>query len=249
MILRMARPWKHPDSGYYYLRERLPRDLPLEARGLRVAFPAAAGGSSFKISPKAQHVKASLRTRDPREAKERHAAASAHLNAVWAAVRRGPKRLSKMQLVALSGEIYRAFGSAEADPGPASQWRNVQEMDAHATQGSALYIGTPAERRRMSMDARFGRFADGLLVSKGIITDAASRTALIEEIAKATTQVAKKLERNANSDFRPDLEASRFPAWRQEDIQLPQGAVTVTGLLAGWERESRATEAVALWDR
>jgi hypothetical protein len=49
MILRMARPWKHSDSGIYYVRERLPRDIPAKARGLKVALPAAAGGSRFSV--------------------------------------------------------------------------------------------------------------------------------------------------------------------------------------------------------
>ena len=77
-------------------------------------------------------MKASLRTRDPREAKERHAAAVAHVNAVWAAIRNGPKRLTRKQVIALAGEICRAFAEGgEDEPGPASQWRDVQEMNAH----------------------------------------------------------------------------------------------------------------------
>ena len=27
MVLQMARPWKHPNSGVYYLRVRVPTDL------------------------------------------------------------------------------------------------------------------------------------------------------------------------------------------------------------------------------
>lgn len=53
------------------------------------------------------------------------------------------------------------------------------------------------------MEIRFGVFADAVLAKKGLIVDIESRNAVIEEVAKAATQAAKKLQRNASSDFRP----------------------------------------------
>jgi hypothetical protein len=59
------------------------RDVLSKARGLKTALPQDAGGGSITVRPASEHVKASLRTRDSREAKERHAAAFARLSAVW----------------------------------------------------------------------------------------------------------------------------------------------------------------------
>jgi hypothetical protein len=53
MALAMSRPWKHPKTGVYWLRKRVPGDLHLRV-GKR-------------------EEKRSLKTRDPIEAKRRHA--------------------------------------------------------------------------------------------------------------------------------------------------------------------------------
>jgi hypothetical protein len=68
MPLAMSRPWKHPRSGVYYLRKGVPEDL-RELVGKR-------------------EEKRSLETRDPAEAKRRHADSSCftvqeHANPAW----------------------------------------------------------------------------------------------------------------------------------------------------------------------
>jgi hypothetical protein len=70
----MSRPWKHPNSGVYWLRKGVPEDL-RELVGKR-------------------EEKRSLQTRDPVEAKRRHAEALAEIEARWANLRGGPKALS-----------------------------------------------------------------------------------------------------------------------------------------------------------
>jgi hypothetical protein len=59
MVLRMARPWKHPKSGVYYLRVRVPRDL------------VSLVGHAVE--------KQSLRTKDVGEARVRYSKAMADL--------------------------------------------------------------------------------------------------------------------------------------------------------------------------
>jgi hypothetical protein len=56
MALAMARPWKHPKTGIYWLRKRVPDDL-VPVLGKR-------------------EEKRSLKTRDAAEAKRLHAAMS-----------------------------------------------------------------------------------------------------------------------------------------------------------------------------
>jgi hypothetical protein len=74
MALAMARPWKHPKTGIYWLRKRIPDDLcPLLGK---------------------REEKQSLGTRDPNEAKRVHAQALAELAERWANLRSGARALS-----------------------------------------------------------------------------------------------------------------------------------------------------------
>jgi hypothetical protein len=74
MRLAMSRPWKHPKTGIYPLRKVVPDDL----RKL-VGTP---------------EEKVSLRTRDPAEAKVRHAKALER-EPRWTNLRTGPKSLTE----------------------------------------------------------------------------------------------------------------------------------------------------------
>src|SRR3712207_5397508 len=67
MALAMTRPWKHPRTGIFWLRRRVPRDL-LGVLGKR-------------------EEKRTLDTRDPAEAKRRLSEALAEVEARWAALR------------------------------------------------------------------------------------------------------------------------------------------------------------------
>lgn len=77
MPLAMSRPWKHPKTGIYQLRKVVPEEL-------------------RQIVGKREE-KVSLQTRDPAEAKVRHAKALAELEARWANLRAGPKPLSERE--------------------------------------------------------------------------------------------------------------------------------------------------------
>jgi hypothetical protein len=73
----ISRLWKHPSSGVFWLRKRLPEDL-------------------RKLIGKRKE-KCSLHTRDPIEAKRRHAKALAEIEARWANLRSGPKALTERE--------------------------------------------------------------------------------------------------------------------------------------------------------
>jgi hypothetical protein len=75
MALIMARPWKDPKSGVWHLRQRVPQDL-IQLKGNTVTLPVGDQFVSVKIGAV---VQVSLRTKDQREAKERHATADAAL--------------------------------------------------------------------------------------------------------------------------------------------------------------------------
>lgn len=86
MSLRIARPWKHPRSGVYHLRQRTPSDLLQRLRGQSVTLPIGEASASLTVGP---IVQASLRTKDPREAKVRHAIADGVLKRFWHAHQAG----------------------------------------------------------------------------------------------------------------------------------------------------------------
>jgi len=67
MVLAMSRPFKHPKTGVYWLRKRLPADI------------AELTGRSI--------ITKTLGTKDPEEAKRKHAAVLAELEFEWAQIR------------------------------------------------------------------------------------------------------------------------------------------------------------------
>ena len=87
MVLQMARPYKHPRTGVYYFRQRVPSDL------RRVL--------GDKI------VSRSLRTKEPEAAKLRNADEVRKQALIWQRHRKQPEPLPHQQIVALSGLIYR----------------------------------------------------------------------------------------------------------------------------------------------
>lgn len=77
MPLAMSRPWKHPNSGVYWLRKGVPEDL------------RALVGK--------REEKRSLGTHDPIEAKRLHAEALAEIETKWANLRSGSKPLTERE--------------------------------------------------------------------------------------------------------------------------------------------------------
>jgi hypothetical protein len=78
-------------------------------------------------------VKFSLQTRDPATAKERTGLATAQLERFYEALRVGPRRLTRKQVLALSGELYVELTSRfRDDPGEASIWRLAREVHERA---------------------------------------------------------------------------------------------------------------------
>lgn len=116
------------------------------------------------------------------------------------------------QISALSGELYRAFAEGlEDNPAlTAVQWLRVSEMNEEARRGDFGLVATlgihrsAEDRRRKSMEKRFGKMTDAFLVRRGIMTDAGSRWKLIDMASLDLSEAVKKLARNADGDFTPD---------------------------------------------
>jgi hypothetical protein len=104
MSLAMSRPWKHPKSGVYWVRKRVPDDL-------------------LKLVGKREE-KRSLQTRDPGEAKRRHAEALVEIELRWANLRSGPKTLSEREAHQIAVVVHdRWLQQHMENPSQQTLWR------------------------------------------------------------------------------------------------------------------------------
>jgi len=216
MVLSMARPWKHPKTGVYWFRKAVPADL-------------------RSIIGKREELR-SLRTKDPAEARQRHAAIVAVVEKQWSALRKPSQPLTHKQIVALSGLVYRTMVKGhEDDPGSSSMWQGFIAFQSRVLNPDRVKDW-------------LGPIVDAVLLREGIRTDEASRERLIEEVRKASNQAAEQLKRNAEGDYRPDPNAARFPDWTPpspeaqswQQSQRDYNNIAISELLAGWWREAKA---------
>jgi hypothetical protein len=91
MLLRMSSPVRRDGSSFPCLRKRVPSDVLAKARGMTLHIPVGEVIAKVRVGS-AGEIKVSLRTRDPREAKERQSKALAYLDDLWKSLREGPRR-------------------------------------------------------------------------------------------------------------------------------------------------------------
>jgi hypothetical protein len=86
MALAMTRPWKHPKTGVYWIRKRVPEAL--------------------RVIIGKQEEKRSLGTRDPSEAKLRLLQALSELETKWKNLQAGPQTLSEQEAHTLVRPVH-----------------------------------------------------------------------------------------------------------------------------------------------
>ena len=119
MVLQMTRPWKHPVTGIFYFRKRVP-----DALRPRI-------GKTI--------LKRSLGTKEIAAAKRLHAEVAAEISEEWDRLRREPEALpvveqifSDKQLHALAGELYADILREHGDnPGDPAIW--IKKLEAIQT--------------------------------------------------------------------------------------------------------------------
>ena len=211
MVLRMACPTKRQGSDNWYFRRQIPADV----RAILEGLPK----SQRPVNWYRTHISISLKTADRAAAKALCPEIAARVESQMATLRAGPCPLSHKQVVALSGELYKAFAEGlEDNPRiSAEAWRKVAEDNEAARRGDYGLVArlgihsTATDRRRASLDKRFGAITDAFLRKRGIITDGESRQKLIEHLSIDLSEAAKKLARNAEGDYSPDEYVKRFP--------------------------------------
>lgn len=84
MLYRLVRSVKRSDSSLIQFTQRIPADVLPRAAGLKLSIPLGNGEfHHLTVSPAMKAIRLSLRTRDPSEAKVRHATVAAFLETVW----------------------------------------------------------------------------------------------------------------------------------------------------------------------
>ncbi|WDR00866.1 integrase [Devosia sp. J2-20] len=237
MVLPMPSPYKHKITGVYWFKQRVPARLRTAAKGKSVTITVDEAPSVVKLG---EYLKVSLRTKDAAEAKRRGNDAQSQFDLVWQSLSDAPSRLTHRQAVALAGEVYRMFKSAEDDPGDAAHWSKAAEVNNRVLGGQTLFID-----RKHGMEKRFGPFVDLVLAKHTLRIDDDTRQKLLEQTAHAMQDAAALLIRRAGGDYGPDIVEQRFPildiARPTTASRVPKGPTgddpaTLTGLLAHKQR-------------
>lgn len=162
----MSRPFKHPDTGMYWLRKRVPDDL-----------RAALGKTE---------IKKTLGTKNPAEAKRLHAAALAEIEAEWAVMRKGAAPgLTEALIAELEQEICDRWVSHHRDR-QQTFWR-ISEFENLWTQVQRPRppTKTPVEDYADSSMRRFAyECADEFAAERGLQVDDDGRLRLAKAASR-----------------------------------------------------------------
>jgi len=201
----MTRPTRHPQTGIYRLRRRVPKDL-----------QAILGKTEEKRS---------LGTKDPEEAKIRFVQALTEIDARWASLRRGQRTLSEQDAHALAKQVYADWlAKHAANPSQPTTW------DLHLGDVVADRLGKeqPAEHPFAAgfvpMEELCRRRAQDLLDREGTTVDGGSLRKLLVAVARALHQATLVLRDHAkNLTFTHPFNWSRQAAAPPEcRIQQPR---------------------------
>lgn len=183
----MTRPVRHPKTGVYWFRKRVPAALvPLVGK---------------------REERRSLATKDPQEAKRACARVGAEVDRRWASLRRGAANLDHREAHALAGEVYHDIvGRNEREPGSAWGWSLEADQQARL---QARYGDPQAE---LDLAELLAPEINGVLDARGIAVDDVTWERLKRAVGDAMLQAHQHLAKRARGDFRPDPDADRFPA-------------------------------------
>ncbi|MDP9732120.1 UNVERIFIED_ORG: integrase [Rhizobium sp. SORGH_AS260] len=236
MVLSMPSPYKHPSTGVYWYRQRVPARLKSIAKGKSVTVTIDGYASCPTIG---DDIKVSLRTKTPADAKRLAPEAQAEFDRIWLSFENGPVTLTLRQIVGLAGEMYHTIRKAlEDDPREAGEWaerRRQWEANDRVLQRSDLYglMIKPLPDLR----SRLGSWVDGALAQHHLTVTQDTYERLLLEFDRAASDIADLLEKRAKGDFSPDITGSRFPTFDMGNAQskVDEGGKTkITGLLSTW---------------
>jgi site-specific recombinase XerC len=203
MTLAMASPHRHPRTGVYKFRKRVPERL-----------RAVLGRTEITVS---------LGTKDPQEARRLYPEVAARIEREWqlleglerAPVLR-PVALTEKQAQALAGEAFRrVLARREDEPGSPT----IRKLEA-ALARSAFELA-----RRETLDLEdveriervAGHLVDALLEERGMTVTEDARLKACRAVARAVAEAKEILTRRAQGDW-IEPESKRFPSAEVLDV-------------------------------
>lgn len=240
MVLQMARPARNASSAIFWFRKRVPRDL-----------QSLVGKTEEKVS---------LKTRDPVEAKIAHARVAGEVEARWQMLRRGVQRITHKQAVGIAGEFYRRLVlDNQDDPGPVDLVTRQVLWDQVAAGSPQVRVSASGQTEitdRLLARLRARHRPDVLqyLADQGLQVDAESLERIVVAVNDAMAQGREQLLRNAHGDYRPDVNADRFPQQQTTIAQEPPSSgrtakdFDLVGIFERYSREAgHAPSTVKRW--
>jgi hypothetical protein len=232
MALAMSRPFKHPATGIYWLRKRVPEDL-----------RAVLGKREEKYS---------LKTRDPVEAKRAHAKALAALETRWANLRAPIRKLDNSELHRISVTIQEHW--LELGKLPNVDWDTKIGGDLWERKKAgglshkiAISIPKPGElpryprlccvsHERDELESWCQEQAAEIISAKGWKVDEEDKLKIAKAVSVGAQRAALALERRAKGDFGPESPVTVAPH--------PSDAITVNKprAQAGWAAERQPVQ-------
>lgn len=244
MSLAMSRPWKHPKTGIYQLRKVVPEEL-------------------RQIVGKREE-KVSLQTRDPAEAKVRHAKALAELEARWANLRAGPQPLTEREAHQLAIASYdRWLEQYRDNPSQQTNWDigvgdrvfgpppTREEKDGAHAQSVDFFSPEPELYKIARMEQACLEAADGYLSAHGFSEDWQNRRTMARAIGAAIQRASLLLAKLAKGETVPEFPFPNSSVSPGAAVaRSPQRAVAFQDLLDGWKAERRpVAKTVYEWSR
>jgi len=192
----MALPWKHPKTGVYWFRRRVPADLRDKIR--------------------AAIVQKTLRTKNADEAKSRYIDVAKEVDDEWRKLRRRPSRpqaapparLTRKQIRGILGEFHRwLVAKQENDTNRLQEWRKRSSF-------LNTVVG-PKARRIGGAGAYFSREIKEFLAEKEIVVeDDWDRYVLTTSAGRAGLMAMQSLIARATAgDYSDPPELAKYPQW------------------------------------
>ena len=247
----MSRPFKHPRTGIYWLRRRVPQDL------------VAVVGH--------REIQRSLGTRDPAEAKQKLVQALAELDAQWAALKKGPREITEREAHAYAVSVHDAWLAKHCD-NPSYQEFWLTNLHSRLWPNSYLNGREPVQEE--SSEDIIDIISDKLWVEKmrnycyeaaekilsryGFAKDSASMWKTARAVSEAMQRASLTLEREERGVYEPGtaprqittpltahMDEGSTPS-RGNDRHPPKQSATtrkssLNGLVEAWWREAQAT--------
>ncbi|HEV7253155.1 MAG TPA: site-specific integrase [Mesorhizobium sp.] len=237
MALSMSRPWKHPKTGVYWLRKRVPDDL-------------------RPVLGKLEE-KQSLKTKDPSEAKRRHAEALIAVETQWSNLRAGPQTVSEREAHELVAGLH-DWWIAQHHENPTEQrlWRTdlFDRLWAVPPFDPANPFPYDDDTLKVSgMQHWCAEQADGLIRCKGLVVDETGRRRIARAIASAVQRASLVLQDMAKGLFAepsPSLVPATPPLLHSTRVNGVQASVSFDELFKGWVKEKQPAEKTKYeWER